>query len=552
MPLTTALYTGLSGLGTAQTTLDVIGNNIANVNTMGFKSSRAMIETQFSETYGFGSPPTELFGGQNPTQKGLGSRVGGIQRDFSNGNIQTTGNNSDLALQGGGMFIVDGSERYFTRNGAFQLNSQNKLVTQQGYHVMGYGVDRNFNVVEGQLQQLTIPLGLMTTAKATSEVKFGGTLQSDGELATSASVLESQDFTEAGGGVIDASTLLTDLRDAGSQTFTAGMSIDFEGTRGGRVQGPRSLDVTATTTVGDLMDFMVNAFGVNTDASLSPAPGWQINDNGGGDYSFEITGNVGEDNALSVGSNGMDPLVLQFQTNAEANGESMFTSLTTYDSLGNSIELNVTMVFESMNDESRTWRYFANSPGDTDQSTVIGMGTVTFDTSGTYLSSTDTNVVIDRENLGVLTPLSIELDFENVQGMTVLSSQLTATHQDGFAAGTLNDYSVANDGTIIGTFNNGMTRTLGQVAVATFSNYEGLIDYGGNVYGTGPNSGEPVIGYAQLSGAGTIIGGALETSNVDISSEFINMIVASTGFQAASRVITTSNQLLTELFSIIR
>jgi flagellar hook protein FlgE len=132
------------------------------------------------------------------------------------------------------------------------------------------------------------------------------------------------------------------------------------------------------------------------------------------------------------------------------------------------------------------------------------------------------------------------------------SSELLMTRQDGNGIGTLNDFSIGEDGKITGSFTNGQTRTLGQVAVATFTNPSGLSDEGGNMYKTGTNSGEPVIAAPMTLGSGGIRSGALEQSNVDLSKEFINMIVASTGFTAASRVITTSDQLITELLNSSR
>lgn len=556
MPLTTALFTGLSGLTVSQTALDVIGNNIANVNTTAFKSSRALLDPQFTETSNFGSPPSGTFGGSNPTQKGLGAIVSSIQRSFASGNIQTTGLKTDLAVQGLGMFIVQGSERMYTRNGTFQLSSQNFLTTANGMYVMGYGVDPNFNVVQGELQTLEIPLGLMTTAQPTSRVELGGSLRSSGEIATSGSTMLSQEFTNALGGAVDGTTLLTDLRDGGSQSFYSGTTLTMQGQRGGRLQAVKTLDVTGATTVDDLMQFLVDGFGIHDDASLAPA-GAQVVASGGG-YAIEITGNYGDDNALSLGTGGLlssSPIVpgpLLFTETAPAAGESVYTSMTVYDSLGNPLGLNLTFVLESRDNTTTTWHFFANSPDDTDSSSALGDGTVTFDTTGKYLGSTGATVAIDRAAQGVVTPLTINLNMNNVQGMTVLAGDVSAVYQDGSPAGTLNDFSVSNDGTIIGTFSNGITRTLGQVAIATFSNYQGLIEAGSGAYKAGPNSGVPVIGIPLQSGAGAIIGGGLETSNVDISREFINMIIVSTGFSASSRVITTSNQLLTELLGVMR
>jgi flagellar hook protein FlgE len=135
--------------------------------------------------------------------------------------------------------------------------------------------------------------------------------------------------------------------------------------------------------------------------------------------------------------------------------------------------------------------------------------------------------------------------------MTQLSGQSTqvASTQDGFPAGTLNTFAVGADGKIVGSYSNGQTHVLGQVAVATFNNPQGLSDQGSSLYAAGPSSGEAQIGIPGSLGAGTLQGAALEQSNVDLSSEFTNMIVASTGFSAASRVITTSNQLIQELLN---
>jgi flagellar hook protein FlgE len=136
--------------------------------------------------------------------------------------------------------------------------------------------------------------------------------------------------------------------------------------------------------------------------------------------------------------------------------------------------------------------------------------------------------------------------------LTSRNSELVMTQQDGNAIGTLNDFSVGTDGIITGSFSNGQTRTLGQVAVANFTNAQGLTDEGGNMFTVGTNSGEPVIAPPLTLGSGGVRAGALEQSNVDMSEEFINMIIASTGFSAASRVITTSDQLITELLNSSR
>src|SRR5438105_2492994 len=157
MALTSTLFTGLSGLDVNQTKLNVVGNNIANVNTVAFKGSRALFKPQFYVTDAAGSPPDNNFGGTNPSQRGLGAVVATIQKDFTPGAIQPTGHDTDMAIEGDGFFVVKGAKQLYTRDGSFTLNADHQLVTSTGDFVHGYGGDANFNVQQGAVQGLTIP-----------------------------------------------------------------------------------------------------------------------------------------------------------------------------------------------------------------------------------------------------------------------------------------------------------------------------------------------------------------------------------------------------------
>src|SRR5688500_15270616 len=184
MALTSTLFTGLSGLNVNQTKLNVVGNNIANVNTVAFKSSRALFKPQFYVTDSGGSPPSSDFGGTNPNQRGLGAVVSTVEKDFTPGAVQPTGKATDLALEGNGFFVVNGAaggetstpEQRFTRDGSFSLNSQNQLVSAAGDLVQGYGVDDDFQLIPGRLTNVTVPIGSATSAKATQNVKLEGNL----------------------------------------------------------------------------------------------------------------------------------------------------------------------------------------------------------------------------------------------------------------------------------------------------------------------------------------------------------------------------------------
>ncbi len=192
MGLASALSTALTGLTAAETTIDVVGNNVANSNTVGFKASTAIFATQFLQTQGLGSSPTSTNGGTNPRQVGLGVQVAEITPDFTQGTIEISANPSDLAIQGDGFFMVQGTqgETLYSRNGIFKTNSQNELVNINGNRLLGFGVDDNFQILETSLQPLTIPLGASAVAQATQHVFFEGALTPTGDIATQSQVIQ--------------------------------------------------------------------------------------------------------------------------------------------------------------------------------------------------------------------------------------------------------------------------------------------------------------------------------------------------------------------------
>ena len=168
---------------------------------MAFKSSRALIKPQFYVTDSAGSPSDANNGGENPSQRGLGAVVATIQKDFSPGAIESTGKDTDMAIDGDGFFVVQGKEQAYTRDGSFSLNDSNQLVTSGGEFVQGFGVDSNGNVITGALQNVNIPIGSLTKAKSTTEASFQGNLNADGVVASGASDLVSTlSLTDVGGG----------------------------------------------------------------------------------------------------------------------------------------------------------------------------------------------------------------------------------------------------------------------------------------------------------------------------------------------------------------
>jgi flagellar hook protein FlgE len=591
MGLTSALFAGLTGMKTNEFRMDVIGNNIANVNTYAFKSSRANFQNQFLNTLSFGAAPDGAFGGTNPIQIGTGSAVGAVSRDFGGGTPETTGRKSDLAVQGQGLFILakpDGSEVY-TRDGSFQFNSENYLLSADGYFLQGYGVDNNFNI-NGSLGNLQIRLGEITTAQVTSEAAFGGDLNSEGNAAiadittgepygnvrTVLSTANTQVFTDGAAGPLAAGTLMINLQNDNGVFVEAGNEIVLEDAIKGEKNLPSEVfDIEATTTLQNFMDWLEGVLGINTSSDLPdftadgvPNPGVTINATADG---IDIVGNIGNHNVLELGSSAFkiqkgtaltdppgDTSPFAFSTAdgfTQPDIESMRTSFYAYDSLGALLNIDVTLVLQSNDNSGNTWRYFAECSEDSDTDRVVGTGTVKFGTDGVFLATTGSTISINREGTGATTPQTIELDFSDIKGLAMgadSDSAIALISQDGFKTGTLQDYSIGPDGVITGSFTNGLARNLGQVVLATFRNYEGLVADSDNIYITGPDSGERIIKSPQELGAGTISAASLELSNVDLSREFINLIVSSTGFSASSRVIQTSDQLLSELMALTR
>ncbi len=579
MPSTSALLTGLSGLNVNARRLEVIGNNIANVNVTGYKANRLMLSNSFSRNFSLGSVPTSNSGGTNPSQVGLGVTIAGTQRDMTNGAIANTGVPTDLAIEGGGFFILNrNGETTYTRAGSFQLNASNQLLTQTGERVQGFGIDKDFNIIPGQLSDVEVPLGSKTIAQATSKVELAGNLRADGAVATAGSAITFNALDA--GGPITGTSLLTAITPA--TTFTAGDTITISGgSRGGKIVPDATFTVGAASTVDDFMSFVMDALGVvkdggyNTVTDPGPEPGGYTIDPAG---VITLTGNWGTANDLTLGtgdfvvkdSTGVvknSPFVTT--KTADATGEAVRTTFITYDSLGTAINVDATMVLSRTDSTGTYWRAFFHSADDTDLALHLesgdragtfstGVPLIKFDGAGKLVSTSKVSLELDRKGSGATDPLKFDVYFDSgankVTGLADSggASRIAGKYQDGSPIGTLTTFSVGEDGTISGGFSNGLSRTLGRVGLANFDNPQGLVDVGNNQFKTGANSGNAVVANPGEFGTGRIVGGALEQSNVDLSQQFIEMIQSSTGYSAASRVITTGDQLLQQLIALGR
>jgi flagellar hook protein FlgE len=586
MASTTALFTGLSGLAANARRLDVIGNNIANVNTTAFKSNRMSFAPTFSRNFSLGTAPGSTNGGTNPGQIGLGVSIAGTQRNFTNGAISATGVATDVAIEGDGMFIINsGGEQLYTRDGAFTRNQNNDLVTIDGGMVRGFTVDSNFNIINGNLVDLNIPVGTLTLAQATRNVTFNGNLNASGAAATTGSILTNRPFYTDAALTTLLNTSNFDLTVPGNDLYiddgAGGSSLAIQGgagtiitvsgiEKGGKDLGTHSFAFSAApvagvdangTTLQDFMDFLDNVLGLDS----STVGGQTLN--GGLSFSngvITITGNEGTAQDLVIDTSDIvatnngagigQPFVMN--KSGSADGESVRTSFVVYDSLGSPLTVDLTMVLQATTPGGgSSWEWIAESNDNDAIDRVVGLGAVTFDDTGKFVSATNQSFSLTRTN-GSVSPLTVNMDFNSgsnaVSALTDNSSNLAAVSQDGSAIGTLSNFSIGEDGTISGSFTNGLTRTIGQIAIAKFANPEGLIDAGSNLFRVGPNSGTALITSPGSFGTGRVLGGALELSNVDLSQEFINMILASTGYSASSRIITTTNDLFQQLLAIGR
>jgi len=392
-----SLYSGISGLRAHQTMLDVTGNNIANVNTAGFKASSTQFQDTLSQMTQGASAPQGETGGSNPAQIGLGVRVAGVSTNFAQGSSQSTGRATDMMISGDGFFVTSkGGQQLFTRAGSMTFDAASQLVSPDGGILQGW------------------------TAK-------------DGK-------------------------------------------VDQAGAIGDITLNPNTMVATATSTV--TLDGNLPSDALVTDAPLNRV-------------------------------------------------------VKVYNATG--AERSVTLTFAKT---AGGW-----SASGVDENGATGSITLAQQPDGTLTPSGPFDIGAG--------PTKITVDLAKVSGFAGMNS-LTVSGQNGSAVGKLESFTLGNDGSLIGSFSNGTKQVLAKIALAKFTNPAGLEKAGGSSYVATANSGNVQLGAAGDPGIGTLAGGSLEMSNVDLSQEFTNLIVAQRGFQANARIITTSDEVLQELGNLKR
>lgn len=549
-----SLYTGVSGLNANMSKLSVIGNNIANSNTVGFKSSRVIFDDVLSQT---------LSGGSGTNQIGLGVKMASVQKMFSQGAFETTNNSLDMAVSGDGFYIVKDpvlNTNYYTRAGQFQTDKDGYISNANGLRLQGY-MANTAGVLQNTVQDLKLstktiapnpttnatltanldsnaPIsGFVFTAGTNDNITFsvdGGTTWLNASLVTNGGLASGTAYTGAATGAAIKSALeaingTTDTYDVAYDDQTGLFTI----TNNTGNTGTLSFDWTnATCTASTLLGF--NA------ASGAIAAGASTTSNvAGGDFDLAKAGDT----------------------------SNFSTPVTVFDSLGNGHVVTLYFRKDSLGATGNNWDWYAvvNGTDTTSGNTEIqANGTITFNTSGALYSETGITYPTGGFNFtgGAAQNQMITFDFGNslAQGGTGTdgttqygtSSGVSMLSQDGYSSGALQRVSVDQDGLINGIFSNGKDLTLGQVLLADFASPVGLSSAGKNLYNETFDSGQALIGSPGSSGRGLIQSSTLELSNVDLSQEFVDMITAQRGFQANSKIITTTDELLNELVNLKR
>jgi flagellar hook protein FlgE len=554
-----ALSSGVTGLQAHQQMLDVAGNNLANVNTTAFKSSRILFSELLSETIRKASQPTTTTGGTNPVQMGSGVGVAGIAPNMAQGNIVDTGNPLDLAIEGEGYFVLnDGQQDVYTRAGAFAVDQDNYLVDPAtGYRVQRIGQVGEDSGFQDNTSNMLVPYNVAMAAQATRQVTVAGNLSGDATTETpQTNVLTSNiGYTTGSGTAATGTAKISDLDQYTDGTFnSATITVTGKDHDGNTLTDTTPLSVTADTTLDDIIDHINSVLGSSGTAALV---------NGKIRITDAVSGYSLSDVQLAFANSGDADLEMPtyFEITTVGGDEVKNVNITVYDAQGGKHVLSAAFV---RTDTTNTWDMVLTSITgnivqlDADDRRIEGIQFSA--TDGSFIGLADPSETTEFQIAFAndpANPQSINISMGTagqLDGLTQFAGNSTAVarDQDGYSAGRLSTVSVNKEGILIGAFSNGIKKEIGTLQIALFQNPSGLENIGGNYFIPSANSGAAMATQAQTGGSGTVHGGALEKSNADVATEFINLIQAQNGFQANARTITVANQILQELATLIR
>jgi len=528
--------TSLSGLNAEEQALSVISNDLSNLNTTAFKTGTPIFSDLFYEMLG-------STGAGDPVQVGVGATMSSIASPFTQGNIATTGVPTDVAIQGNGLFILEpgNGTQVYSRAGNFTLNSQGYLVDSNGNNVMGYPAVNGTVNTSQTLAPIIISSGQNYPPNATSDVQLDVNLDATSPAPVAAS----------GTLTLTANPANNDTVTIGGTTYTFVSALSVGPTVPDQILIGAADSDTLANLAAAITGGTVGGNGIGTIYSTGTAVNGQV--------TATASGNALTVTALATGTGGSAITTTTTTANGSfasgtlvggAAGGSFSAPIMVYDSLGDSHVLT----FNFTKAASGSWDYQITIPaadvGAAGNPVVVGSGTLQFDSSGNLASpSADvTGISISGLADGANT-LGLTWQLYNSAGtpyitQTAEPSATSATQQNGYSAGTLQNYSINSSGIIDGILSNGQTVALGQIALATFPNYDGLTRLGENDYQSSLASGLPSVGTPGSGGRGTLDGSSLEQSNVDIATAFTQLIQAERGYEANAKAITTADNLM--------
>lgn len=556
-----ALSSGVTGLQAHQKMLDIAGNNLANVNSTAFKASRITFSELLSETIKKASQPTANIGGTNPQYMGSGVAISGISPNMSQGNIVNTGNPLDLAIEGEGYFVFsDGQQSIYSRAGAFAVDENSTLVDPAtGYRVQRLG---SVGEVEGfQIpgdSNIHVPYDAAMPANTTSKIIVSGNLSADASSSAQTQAISSNITYTYNDGTTATGVTEIDQLDQFSGSFGPGetASITITGFQpDGTTISDSFAGIDGNTTLGELINYLNT--NVLSGATASLVNGQiSITDDSSGYSRTDIQ------LAYQKTASGTDSLTTPgyFEITTVGGEEVKSVNITVYDSQGAKHVLTAAFV---RTDTANTWDMVLTTiTGNINQIAAADrrIEGITFDArdgSFTGLGSSNPAQFVITFAHDTANPQAMRLELGTVgkfDGLTQFagSSTAVAREQDGYGAGRLAGVSVNSEGMVVGAFSNGVKKNIAVLQIALFQNPSGLENIGSGYFTSSVNSGEAVATQALTGGAGTVHGGALEKSNTDVATEFVNLIEAQNGFQANARTIRVANAILQELSNLIR
>ena len=573
-----SLYSGVAGLKTHQTRMDVIGNNIANVNTTAFKSSTINFSDLMSQTTQNASGPNAATGtgGTNARQIGLGVKTGAITVNMDGqGSAQSTGNPFDIMITGDNFFIVsDGNSNFFTRDGSFYVDGAGNLaMTSIGYNVMGWQVDQEtMEIKKDTVSALRIMSAENMTypPESTSKAYFSGIIdKNDTDVTSTSGLIRNVNFYDALGYSYTAKMTLKNTDQAGEYAFELDSIIDSKGNvleqDFSKVLGDSGITVKKNTPITLAKNYSLNggilSYNGNPVVTLSNI----LNTTAGADQGALLAspGTGFADDATSTAAEKYDAAVKELAKafGFEGSEKDFYSYWMQPDPADATTRHRVTAELLTANiavDAEGTDRSVQATEREI-QGAVIVYDTNTGKFKGINGVENATAVILKLSNLGgEFTDITIDFETSSMydnKGTSTIAGKNGDTKGlgTGRRLGKMTQVSIQNNGMIYAAYDNGMTRLLGQIASAEFANASGLTKEGDNLYSASTNSGEfDGIGVDVTANGGYFSTGVLEMSNVDLSAEFTSMITTQRGFQANSRIITVSDTLLEELTNLKR